>query len=593
MDLSYLLLPNLINNNKTGYILYDIIIIVTIIVCIKYINTFIEDISFYTSALYQYINDKKIKSKYIITVIQSISPYGADGNCSNIIPVEYLAVVYYMSKNSIDLKYCKNLISTQNNISNLKLLEGISEEIKNSKRKEARRFHYIIDYSRAIKICPNIYFQSHCVKNDILITEEKRKTTNSRNDQIYHEIEIFSDKYTFNELKSFIHLWIDEYESYLKNINNDKLYFLSYCCDNSMNDGNNKNKGRDYDSEYDYNEKKSKSDETSLSYYQFVTNKNFDNIFFEQKSFLKKKLDFFLNNENQYKRLGQQYSFGILLYGEPGCGKTSTIKAIAKYTNRHILEIPLSRIETYEELHKLIFTESYDSINLGFKNKILLLEDVDCMTNVIKKRTKQMNTDNEIDDETNAATNNNDNNNDNNDDNDDNDDNNDDNDFNADLDDDVNNDTTKKSDNCDNDNAKKKAEGMNIFVNIPKSNKSQEQKKKQKKFTLSEILNLFDGVLEQNGRIIIMTSNHPEKIDPALLRFGRIDVKIHYKKCNSQITKDIVEFYFETQIDEQIILPAYKFTASEIFEICSKYDSVDETIEHILNNSSFKLYESQ
>jgi chaperone BCS1 len=41
--------------------------------------------------------------------------------------------------------------------------------------------------------------------------------------------------------------------------------------------------------------------------------------------------------------------------------------------------------------------------------------------------------------------------------------------------------------------------------------------------TFSGFLNAIDGVRSQEGRIIIMTTNHKEKLDPALLRAGRTD----------------------------------------------------------------------
>merc|ERR1719410_800686 len=43
---------------------------------------------------------------------------------------------------------------------------------------------------------------------------------------------------------------------------------------------------------------------------------------------------------------------------------------------------------------------------------------------------------------------------------------------------------------------------------------------------LSGLLNVLDGVVDTPGRILIMTSNHPEKLDPALIRPGRIDKKL-------------------------------------------------------------------
>lgn len=44
--------------------------------------------------------------------------------------------------------------------------------------------------------------------------------------------------------------------------------------------------------------------------------------------------------------------------------------------------------------------------------------------------------------------------------------------------------------------------------------------------TFSGLLNALDGVRSQEGRILIMTTNHREKLDPALLRPGRADVHI-------------------------------------------------------------------
>ena len=49
-------------------------------------------------------------------------------------------------------------------------------------------------------------------------------------------------------------------------------------------------------------------------------------------------------------------------------------------------------------------------------------------------------------------------------------------------------------------------------------------------FTFSNLLNILDGVLFKHGLIVFITTNHPEKIDPALLRQGRTDliVELNY-----------------------------------------------------------------
>jgi uridine kinase len=42
--------------------------------------------------------------------------------------------------------------------------------------------------------------------------------------------------------------------------------------------------------------------------------------------------------------------------------------------------------------------------------------------------------------------------------------------------------------------------------------------------TFSNVINALDGVLTKQGLIVFITTNHPEKMDPAMLRCGRIDM---------------------------------------------------------------------
>lgn len=54
--------------------------------------------------------------------------------------------------------------------------------------------------------------------------------------------------------------------------------------------------------------------------------------------------------------------------------------------------------------------------------------------------------------------------------------------------------------------------------------KRNSKKDKDNAVTFSGLLNAIDGVAAGEGRILIMTTNHPEKLDPALIRPGRIDL---------------------------------------------------------------------
>ncbi|KAF8018701.1 hypothetical protein BT93_H3563 [Corymbia citriodora subsp. variegata] len=57
--------------------------------------------------------------------------------------------------------------------------------------------------------------------------------------------------------------------------------------------------------------------------------------------------------------------------------------------------------------------------------------------------------------------------------------------------------------------------------------------KQENQVTLSGFLNFIDGLWSSCGdeRIIIFTTNHKEKLDPALLRPGRMDVHVHMSYC--------------------------------------------------------------
>lgn len=46
--------------------------------------------------------------------------------------------------------------------------------------------------------------------------------------------------------------------------------------------------------------------------------------------------------------------------------------------------------------------------------------------------------------------------------------------------------------------------------------------------TFSGLLNALDGVASQEGRMVVMTTNHIERLDPALIRPGRIDRQIEF-----------------------------------------------------------------
>ncbi|KAL4366130.1 hypothetical protein AHAS_Ahas07G0175300 [Arachis hypogaea] len=72
-----------------------------------------------------------------------------------------------------------------------------------------------------------------------------------------------------------------------------------------------------------------------------------------------------------------------------------------------------------------------------------------------------------------------------------------------------------------------------------------ERVKKESKVTLSGLLNAIDGLWSCCGeeRIMVFTTNHKEKLDPALLRPGRMDMHIHLSYCTFSAFKQLAFNY--------------------------------------------------
>jgi mitochondrial chaperone BCS1 len=60
----------------------------------------------------------------------------------------------------------------------------------------------------------------------------------------------------------------------------------------------------------------------------------------------------------------------------------------------------------------------------------------------------------------------------------------------------------------------------------------------------SGLLNVLDGVVDTPGRIVVMTTNHPEVLDPALIRPGRINKKVYMGYLHAQEALQMVRHYF-------------------------------------------------
>lgn len=77
-----------------------------------------------------------------------------------------------------------------------------------------------------------------------------------------------------------------------------------------------------------------------------------------------------------------------------------------------------------------------------------------------------------------------------------------------------------------------------------------------------------------------MTTNHPEQINPALLRPGRIDIKQELKRCTKSIVKEMIEFFFdqESHIDVSQ-LHDYAYSPADVISACMSTTNGKNTVQ--------------
>ena len=101
---------------------------------------------------------------------------------------------------------------------------------------------------------------------------------------------------------------------------------------------------------------------------------------------------------------------------------------------------------------------------------------------------------------------------------------------------------------------------------------------------------MLDGVVDCPNRIVVMTSNHPEKLDPALIRPGRVNLKLLLDYIELPEVKLMVGHYFggyrgETLSSAQLsalerawgqVSRRATLTPAQLEQLCAEHDTPDE-----------------
>lgn len=275
-------------------------------------------------------------------------------------------------------------------------------------------------------------------------------------------------------------------------------------------------------------------------------------------------LDHFINKTGKYAVKGCQHKLGLLLHGEPGTGKTSLVKALAAYLGRSIVNVDPRIIQNNKQLHQLLFNLEVNSSKhvsgveaLDADKVIYLFEEID-VVEVFNKRTPaaavqldMMDMDDILDD--------------------------------SDPEEDQPLVMTRKD--------KRKMALARLERLKAKRTEREEFLKAMKTCAITEMdlqgmLTALDGVEEAPGRVVIMTTNFPEKLDPALRRPGRVDCDLYLTYMVPQDMCSLIDHYFvnfgqttTTEHHSRLADLPTKITAAQLESLCKAKSSIEEVLQ--------------
>ena len=104
------------------------------------------------------------------------------------------------------------------------------------------------------------------------------------------------------------------------------------------------------------------------------------------------------------------------------------------------------------------------------------------------------------------------------------------------------------------------------------------------KLSYSGFINALDGVASHEGSVIFLTTNHPEHIDEAAIRSGRVDFRMELTNCDHHQLYAMAHKFFDDEASAQKIantIPPNKLSPATVQECLLKSKNTEEAISYL------------
>ena len=566
----------LIQNLKTGIYYIDVIIILLFLFLLHYgdINAHVTKfINFIYSMNYETTKQMMmfLKKGNMHRIMYQGNQY-VIGYSSISIVIQYPDPMihildYYTDKIDMMRKKTENDLS----VINLRYVEVIDKNNNASKIYTPRT-------NLPIEIENGIYLSIEKVNTH----REKKNSDTSEFKKINFTLMMCRDK-PVDELYKFIEKCEKIYNKKIEDRMTDKIFIYEFLqSENSRSSGS--------DDDWNDGRRDQKLSNILCSEYQLNTTKDLrKNCFFTDVEKIIKRIDFFINNKSWYELRGIPYQLGFLFYGPPGCGKTSTIKAIARMLDRHIVNVnDIDKIKKVSDIKNIFYGDYINGRNIPTHKRLYVIDEFDKILDTISEKTS-VNAATAATAAMNAMSANL---------------------LNGIMGMGMTGDASAgiivvDSDTGSCENGSGGVDGNSEFGKRRSSKKNEDAvsqgkqngpssalMKQKSVINDADILTIMDGLVETSGRIIICTANDPRKISEAFKRPGRLDEHIEFTKCTRIMIIQLLELFYCTSLNEEQITKInntendiqYKYSPAEINKFCfNNLTNLDDVIAEIMH----------